>query len=425
MSNRSGILPSSKTAASYKKTTLPNGIRIVSEEIPHVKSASIGVWIDTGSRNENEQSNGISHFVEHMVFKGTKHRTAQQIARSVESVGGYMNAFTTKEHTCYYARVLDEHVEIALDVLSDLVQFGLFPEKEIEKEKQVVLEELKNAEDDPDDLIHDFFEKSIFSNHTLRFPVIGTAENVKSFTRNDLRKYVEDFYVPSNIVVAAAGNLTHAKLVEIVEEHFVLSKKHGRQPGISHVRQIKKQVQEFPKPIQQAHICTGTVAYSARSKYRFPSLVMNTLLGDGMSSRLFQNIRERYGFAYSVYSFLNFLYDTGSFGVYIGTDKRHVSQCLDLVSVELEKLRTKAISKAELQRTKAQLKGSMMLGLESTSNRMMRLGSGELYFGEFATLESIARRIDAVTHEDVSDVAHQLLKDDHFSTVIFTPESAN
>ena len=421
MPNRVHKSFSREIPATYQKTVLPNGIRIVGEEIPHVKSVSIGVWIDSGSRNETESNNGISHFLEHMVFKGTEHRSTQQIARSLESVGGYLNAFTTKEHTCFYARVLDEYAELGIDVLADLVQFPLFPEKEIEKEKKVVLEELKNAEDDPDDLIHDYFETNLYSGHTLRFPVLGSARNVSSFGRKDLVNYVHERYAADNIVVAAAGNLSHEKLVELVEKYFTQRRKSSRRTSGGKVLRSRKKLQEFRKPIQQAHICTGTIGYSVHSKHRFPSLVLNTLLGDGMSSRLFQNIRERYGFAYSIYSFLNMLRDTGSFGVYIGTDKKHIQKSLDLIFAEMRGLTKKPIPKAELERTKAQLKGNMLLGLESTSARMMRLGTGELYFGEFTELEKISQQIDAVTVESVSDVAHHLFREDLFSTIIFAP----
>ncbi|HTR81814.1 MAG TPA: pitrilysin family protein [Bacteroidota bacterium] len=421
MPNKIHKNPSKEVSAAYQKSVLPNGIRVVSEEIPHVKSVSIGIWIDTGSQNETELTNGVSHFVEHMVFKGTEHRSTQQIARSLESVGGYLNAFTTKEHTCYYARVLDEFTELAVDVLSDLVQFPLFPEKEIEKEKKVVLEEIKNAEDDPDDLIHDYFETDIYFGHSLRFPVLGSARNIKSFARRDLLQYVKNRYASDNIVVAAAGNISHAKFVSFVEKYFTLNRKAPKVSKQSKIPSVKKKLREYEKPIQQAHICTGTVGYSVYSKSRFPSLVLNTLLGDGMSSRLFQNIRERYGFAYSVYSFLNMMRDTGSFGVYIGTDKTHIEKSLDLIFGELRGLTKKGISKAELERTKAQLKGNMLLGLESTSARMMRLGTGELYFGEFTELGEISKEIDAVTIDDVSHVARQLFKEDSFSTIIFTP----
>lgn len=414
-------------SATYRKT-FSNGIRIVSEEIPHVKSVTIGVWIDTGSRNESDATNGISHFLEHMVFKGTKHRSTQAIARSLESVGGYMNAFTSKEHTCFYARVLDAHVEKAVDVLSDLLQYPTFPEKEIEKEKQVVLEEIKNIEDDPDDLIHDVFEEKIYAPSPLKYPVIGKAENVSSFTRDDLFRYVKTYYTNDRIVIAAAGNISHNKLVDLIEKYFTLHRSTNSAPqrvnGALH-RRANGTTIEIPKPIQQAHVCSGTVAFSVHSKHRYPSLVLNTLLGDGMSSRLFQNIREKYGYAYSVYSFLNLLNDTGSFGVYVGTDKKHVTRCLDLVNGEFSKLKQKPVSATELKRTKEQLKGSMLLGLESTSNRMMRLGSSELYFGEFTTLDEIARHIDAVTVEEVSDVAELLFREKQFSTIIFSPEVPN
>lgn len=424
MPNRVQKIPSKEISATYHKSVLPNGIRIVSEEIPHVKSVSIGVWIDTGSRNETELTNGISHFLEHMVFKGTEHRSTQQIARSLESVGGYLNAFTTKEHTCYYARVLDEFTELAVDVLADLIQFPLFPQKEIEKERKVVLEEIKNAEDDPDDLIHDYFETDIYSGHSLRLPVLGSSRNVSSFRRTDLLKYVRERYAADNIVVAAAGNFPHVKLVELVEKYFTLHRKTSGQIRPGRISAGRKKVQEFQKPIQQAHICTGTVGFSVHSKYRFPSLVLNTLLGDGMSSRLFQNIREKYGFAYSVYSFLNMLRDTGSFGVYIGTDKKHIQKSLDLIFGELRGLTKKAIPKAELARTKAQLKGNMLLGLESTSARMMRLGTGELYFGEFTELEKISQEIDSVTVDDVGEVARHLCREEMFSTIIFAPSES-
>ena len=409
-------------STAFKKTTLANGIRIVSEEISSAKSVSVGVWVDSGSRNETEKNNGISHFIEHMVFKGTDSRSIQQIARSVESVGGYMNAFTSKEHTCFYARVLDEYAENAIDVLSDLLQHPTFPKKEIAKEKMVVLEELKNAEDDPDDQIHDFFEKAIFGNNALGFPVIGTAENVTNFTQENLFAYLEKYYSNGNIVVAAAGNISHDILVALVEKYFTIKRKSKIVRNAEKIVQTTQQRLEYKRPIQQAHVCTGTLAFSLHSAHRYPSLVLNTLLGDGMSSRLFQNIREKHGIAYSVFSFMNLLSDTGSFGVYIGTDAKHINHSLDLVGKELRALQIKSLNKSELQRTKAQLKGNMLLGLESTSNRMMRLGSSELYFGELTPIDEIVQNIDAVNADQVTEVAKQLFNQEKFSTIIFVPE---
>lgn len=416
-----------RSLARYQKTVFPNGLRVVTEQIPHVRSASIGVWIDVGSRDEIEKTNGISHFIEHMVFKGTERRTVREIARSIESVGGYLNAFTSKEHTCYYARVLDEHTELAVDVLSDILLHSTFPERELEKERGVIIEELKNAEDDPDDLIHDYFDRRLFGPHPLGFPVIGTEQNLRSLKRSELLAYRNEHYIPTRIVVAACGNLTHPAVVDLVQKYFVglPDQKPNALPKRKKPKWQKPDRVEYERPIQQSHVCLGTVAFSIKSRNRYPLHVLNTLLGDGMSSRLFQNIRERYGFAYSIYSYANLMSDTGLFGAYIGTDERHVDRSIDLIWKELSKVRTKPVSKAELQRTKAQLKGSMMLSLESIPSRMMRLGNSELYFNEVTSLDSIIHHIDKVTQEDIQRVASELFLEGRHSTVIFRPLSRN
>ncbi len=409
--------------STYKKSALSNGIRIVSEEIQGVRSVSIGVWIDVGSRDESKQTNGIAHFIEHMAFKGTKKRSVRDIAQSLESVGGYLNAFTGKEHTCYYARVLDEFVPLAIDVLSDIVLNAVFPEKELEKEKGVVIEELKNAEDDPDDIIHDYFEKTIFGDHPMGFPVIGTEKNLRALRRKDLRDYVEKNYTGDRIVVAAAGNINHEALESFVARGFAKARKGGNHGPESRTRpkSVLPKQNEFRKPIQQAHICMGTVGYSMKHRLRYPLMIMNALLGDGMSSRLFQNIREKYGFAYNVYSFANMMSDTGTFGAYIGTDDKHVDQSIDLIWKEFKRIHDRGISAVELNRTKAQLKGGLMLSLESIPNRMMRLGSSELYYGQFNSMDSIIRQVESVTTEDVRATAKELLRKEDYSTIIFRP----
>ncbi|MEX0736824.1 MAG: pitrilysin family protein [Bacteroidota bacterium] len=408
----------------YNKTILPNGARVISERITSVRSVSIGIWIEAGSRDESEKNNGISHFIEHMVFKGTKRRSVREIARSLEAVGGYLNAFTGKEHTCFYARVLDEHAELALDVLSDLVQHPTFPERDLEKEKGVVIEELKNAEDDPDDIIHDYFDRAVFGSHALGRPVIGVEQNLRAFTRTDLMHYLRQHYHPSKMVIAAAGNIDHETLVRL-SKRFLNAP--GKRTGSGHSPRVRPKVnkphrEEFQKPIQQAHVCLGTQAYSVTSRYRYPLLVLNTLLGDGMSSRLFQNIREKYGFAYTVYSYVNMMSDAGVFGTYVGTDRSHVNFSIELIMRELEKLRKKPVPKAELARTKAQLKGSMMLSLESIPNRMMRLGSSELYFGELKPIDSIIQQVDRVSQENVLEVANDLLIESRLTSIIFQPD---
>ncbi|MBI4418428.1 MAG: insulinase family protein [Ignavibacteriales bacterium] len=406
----------------YQKTALPNGLRVVTEHIPHIRSVSIGVWVDVGSRDESPGTNGITHFIEHMVFKGTSRRTMREVSRSIESVGGYMNAFTSKEHTCFYARVLDNHTRLALDVLSDLTLHALFPEKELEKEKGVVIEELRNAEDDPDDIIHDYLEKALYGSHPMGFPVIGVEGNLRRFRKTDLLRHRNRFYLPSRIVIAAAGNVKHEEIVELTERFFSGTRGNGavvggrRRPNGRRVERV-----EIEKPIQQAHLALGTTTFSIKSKQRYPLLVLNTLLGDGMSSRLFQNIRERYGFAYSVYSFASLLSDTGSFGIYVGTDKTHVDACQDLVLKELRKLTTTPVSQAELARTKEQLKGSMMLSLENIPSRMMRLGTSELYFQEYSPLDTILQEIDRVTSDDLQRLAAGVFREDNFARVLFLP----
>ena len=409
--------------SSYHKTILDNGIRVVTEQLPHVRSVSLGVWADVGSRDESPERNGLSHFVEHMVFKGTRKRNVREIAQSLESLGGYLNAFTTKEHTCFYARVLDAHVPQAMDVLADLILNPTFDKKELEKEKQVVIEELRNSEDDPEDIIHDYFEKALFPDHTLGNPIIGTEENLKRFQRSDLCQHTAEHYRPESLVVAAAGNLLHDDIVRLTRKQFGKlgvaggrrARSHG--PNSGGLRGLK----EYKKPIQQSHLCLGTVAYSMNHRDRYALLVLNGLLGEGMSSRLYQTIRERYGLAYSVYSFVTFLSDTGIFGVYIGTDQKNLDRSRSLAERELQRLTEKSVPAAEIERTKSQIKGNLMLGLESMSNRMMRLGGAELYLQEYQPVDDVLRRVDKVTSSDVRKVALDLFDLQRFSTIIVRP----
>ena len=416
-------LSRSSLESTYKKTVLPGGLSIVTEEIPYLKSISVGIWIEVGSRDEDERTNGITHFMEHMVFKGTRHYSLRRIAQSLESVGGYLNAFTSKEHTCYYARALDTDLALSIDVLTDLVEYPLFEAKEIEKEKQVVLEELKNIEDDPDDLINDFFDESVYQRHPLGYPVIGKADNIRSFKREDLLAHLHDRYASRRIVVAAAGNLRHENVVELIDAKMNRKGVHPapalRTTGPKSHDAVRK---VYERPISQAHLCMGTLAYGVKSKNRYPLLLLNTLLGEGMSSRLFQQLRERHGLAYNVYSFTNTMSDTGNFGVYIATDPSNVERSIELVGKELDKLKSTAVGKAELQRTKSQLKGTMMLSLESMSSRMMRLGSGEMYYKRNIPLEEVLRKIDAVTPDDIAESAEKILRMERFATVIIVPQ---
>jgi predicted Zn-dependent peptidase len=409
--------------ALYKKTVLDNGIRVVTERIPSVRSVSLGLWANVGSRDESAEESGISHFLEHMVFKGTKKRSVLEIAQSLESLGGYLNAFTNKEQTCFYARALDEHVGEAMDVISDLIQNSTFKKKELERERTVVIEELRSAADNPEDIIFDYFDKAIFPEHNLGFPIIGTEVNLRRFTRDDLLAHIETHYAPSHVVVAAAGNVDHNALVRLTEKYLTqLPAERHNGNRLAAPKEIDHSTYaEYYRPINQAHICLGTLGYSIRHRDRYAFMVMNALLGEGMSSRLYQTIREKHGLAYSVYSFANMMSDAGVFGVYIGTEKKNVKNSIELIQRELSKLRTTPVTKAELDRTKSQIKGVMMLGLENMSGRMMRLGSTELYFESFTSLDEIIRRVDAVTSEELQSVANDLFRAETFSTVIVRP----
>ena len=407
----------------YRKSTLDNGVRVVSESIPHVRSVSIGIWANVGSRDEGPTQNGISHFLEHMVFKGTNNRNVREIAQSLESLGGYLNAFTTKEQTCFYARVLDTNIGEAMDVLADIVLHATFDKKEMEREKQVVIEELKNAEDDPEDIIHDYFERSIFPDHSLGYPIIGTEENVRRFKQDDLRAHVTHHYQPDRIVVSAAGNVDHDGLVRLVRKYFSrvrrTTKDHSRIAGP--VRSTSGDTVEYRRPINQAHICLGTLAYSIAHPDRYTLMLTNALLGEGMSSRLYQTIREKHGMAYTVYSFVNLLSDTGVFGAYLGTDRKNIQSAIGLVYKELDRLKRRAVPLAELNRTKSQIKGTLMLGLENMSGRMIRLGSAELYVERYVSLDTILSWVDAVTPEDILRVSNDVFDEKRFSSVIIRP----
>ncbi len=404
----------------YNKTELASGLRVVTERIPHIRSIAFGVWLLAGSRDEVECNNGIAHFVEHMVFKGTPTQSASQIAQSLESVGGHLNAFTSKELTCYYAHVLDEHLPIAVRVIADILLNSNFDEIEIEKEKRVVLEELNAVEEAPEELIHDHFYKRLFPDHPLGLPIIGQRDSIREFSADSIRAFVDDNYTANRIVVAATGNVEHKSLVQLVRKHFA-DFKPAPKPTYPAVESQTTGREVSRNGAIQAHICLGTHAYSYTDSRKFTLLVLNTLLGAGMSSRLFQNIRERHGIAYSIYSFIDFLFDTGIFGVYVGTDPKGVDRAIDLIHLELSELCSKLVSKDELERTKSQLKGNLMLGLEGTSSRMNRLSKMEIYLQQFFSLDDTLAGIEAVTTNALSQTANELFKQDKLYTIVLEP----
>lgn len=408
--------------STVKKTTLPNGLRIVTENIPSVKSISTGVWVKTGARNETEQQAGITHFIEHMLFKGTAKRTAYEIALSMESVGGFLNAFTSSEYTCYYARSLDSQLDRALEVLSDMVLNPAFPEKEMEKEKKVVIEEMKMYRDSPDSYLFEEFSARLFSGHELGRPILGNEETVSAFTREDLYSYMGQHYNAGNIMVAIAGHVNHEQVVELVAKYFEgIDETPSNNTEPAALPALQKGKLELTKVIEQTHYVLGRRGLYLNHPQRYLLLLANTVLSGGMSSRLHQNIREKYGYCYSVQAFNQAYSDTGIWGVYVGTDKEYVEHVHQLVVAELEKISTEIIPEKELSEAKSQLKGKLLLSQESTGNRMRRLAKSELYYERFITLDELVRDINQVEAEDILKFAVDFFDQDYFIEAVLMP----
>jgi predicted Zn-dependent peptidase len=393
-----------------ERAPLSNGIRIVTESMPYVRSVSLGVWIGSGSRLEHGPENGISHFIEHMVFKGTRHRSAEDIARSVDSVGGGLDAFTSKELVSFNAKVLDEHLPLALDILADLVLNPLFREADIEKEKSVILEEIKMEADQPEFVLHETFISNFWKGHGLGKPILGTKETVRKFGQAMLCDYYNRVYSPRNILITAAGNLDHDRIVNLVRDKFESMEARAALPQDTVPRPHAPIVLKKKESLEQVHIALGVPAYALAHELRFPLYVLNTVLGGGMSSRLFQNIREKQGLAYAVYSELNLFSDTGCFTIYAGTAAETARQVVESVVHELRQLKNDLIGEDELRRAKDHLKGSLMLSLESTSSRMSNLARQELYFDRFMTLDEMIDSIEAVTRDQVQAIAHEFFQ---------------
>ncbi len=396
-----------------EQAKLSNGIRIITERMSHVRSVSMGIWIGTGSRQEVGPENGISHFIEHMVFKGTENRTAEEIARSVDSIGGGLDAFTSKELVSYNTKVLDEHLPIAFDVLSDLVLNPLFRDEDIEKEKGVILEELKMEVDNPEYLVHEIFSSNFWKDHPLGKPILGTKETVQAFQQPMLRDYYQRSYNPRNILITAAGNLNHGDVVRLVTDKFAGMLPAETIPAQPAPRPHAKLIFRRKASLEQVHVYMGMPALPLSHESRFVCYVLNTLLGGGMSSRLFQNIREKQGLAYSVYSELGMYSDAGCMAVCAATSKETAGKLVHSVMHELRQLKNERVSEEELRRSKDHLKGSFMLGLESTSSRMGNLARQELYFGRFISLDEMLASIEAVTADQVQELARQFFKPEH------------
>jgi predicted Zn-dependent peptidase len=404
----------------YRKSILPNGIRVVTERMPHVRSVAVGVWVETGSRHEPGTREGVSHLIEHLVFKGTDTRTAEEIARTMDSVGGQMDAFTTKEHTCFYVQVLDEHVPLAVDLLADILLRPLFNGEELEREKSVVLQEIKMVEDTPDDVIHDLFAAQVWAGHPLGRPILGTRESVNAFSRDTILAHFGEEYVPPRIIIAVAGNATHAQVVDLFAARFdgFAREAKGRTgdaptlaPGVNIVH----------KTLEQVHIVMGFPGLCQSAPERYALFVLNDVIGGSMSSRLFQEIRERQGLVYSIHSGVQAFLDTGMVYVYAATDATDFAKVLKSILKEMRELKKGGVTPDELKRAKDHLKGSLMLSLESTSSRMNRLAKHEMHLGSFPTMDAMLASIESVKHEEVHALIAELLDEDRLALTTLGP----
>jgi len=396
-------------------TVLPGGLRVVTEAVPTLRSVTVGIWVGAGSRDESPAQAGASHYLEHLLFKGTRRRDALAISSAIDAVGGEMNAFTTKEYTCYYARVLDADLPLAVDVVSDLVTSSLIRPEDVESERGVILEEIAMHEDDPTDLVHDQFAAALFGDAPLGRPVLGTVESIESLSRSAVAGYYRRRYRPQDMVVAVAGNVHHGEVVRLVRRAFdhagVLDGDAVPTPRRAPARAPRTHagVRVVPRATEQANVVLGGVGVPRDDERRFALGVLNAALGGGMSSRLFQEVREKRGLAYSVYSFHTQYADTGMFGVYAGSAPAKVDDVLALCRDQLDKVAATGITLEELERGKGQLRGSLVLGLEDTGARMSRIGKAVLVHGEYLSIDEVLARVDAVTLDDVGAVAAEVL----------------
>jgi len=387
-----------------KKFSLKNGVRVVCEKIPYVRSVSTGIWIRTGSRNENPRNNDISHFIEHMLFKGTETRSAAGIAETIDNIGGQLNAFTGKECTCYYAKTLDEHIETALDILSDMFFNSVFAKKDIALEKKVILEEIGMYEDSPEELVHDKLSETVWGGSSIGWPILGTRKSLRNINREMIIEYMQERYTTDNMVISVAGNFDEAGLGELLEKYFgnwdAVSKPESEKPEVT----FKPEVSIKEKDTEQVHLCIGFEGIRNGDENIYPLLAVNNILGGGMSSRLFQRIREKKGLVYSIYSYPTTYLDAGLFTIYAGMRPENLEEVMHLIYDEIRLLKKKGITQSELEKTREQMKGNYILGLESTSSRMNSIGKSELLLGYVYTQEEILDKIRSITMDRVMNI---------------------
>lgn len=391
-----------------KKFKLRNDIEVIVEKLEHVKSVSVGYWVRVGSMNETEKNNGVSHFIEHMLFKGTEHLTAKEIATTMDNIGGQLNAFTSKECTCYYAKVMDTHVDIAFNVLSDMIQNPLFEERDIERERGVVIEEINMYEDSPEDLAHDELAKVMYQNNPLGYPILGTIETLTAMDRECIVSYYNQYYTPQNLVISVVGNVDYDQVIEMLNDRLGDWEAKHSDFNQKVTEELTTGVVKRIKDIEQFHMCLGFKGYGRNDQRQYSLLVLNNILGGSMSSRLFQKIREEMGLVYSIYSYPTNYFDTGVFTIYAGMNSNEVETVMTLIKDELELLKTESVSDEEFLTAKEQLKGNYILGLESTSSRMINYGRSYLLEGSIKTQEEILEKIDKISKKDIENIIEDI-----------------
>ncbi len=408
----------------FNKTVLKNGLTIVSEQVKAFRSIALGVWVKSGSRFEKHEEMGMAHFIEHMLFKGTASRSAFEIASSLEDLGGNINAFTGKEETCFYVHSLDTHLEISVQVLADMICNSLFDPADIAMEKQVVLEEINSVKDTPDEYIFDVFQEKVFPDQALGYPILGMPENIKSFNKDNLVEFWKKYYHPANIVIAAAGNVDHSSLVDLIKLNFNFTESADivEMPKAQLASNVNITLNE---PVNQTHICVGSGSASYYDADRFDLIALNTYLGGGLSSRLFQTLREELGLVYTIYSFLDFYKDTGIFGFYLGTDFKNQKKAFDELKNELYKTTTEILSEEKVDKLKEQIKGSFFLAMESTFKRMSRLAKNEIYFNRFVSADTLSETIDKISPDSIFTAARKHLIIEKLNSVILSSGKIN
>lgn len=396
------------------KSILDSGIRVITEQMPHAHSVSIGIWVANGSRHELPGLNGVAHFIEHLMFKGTERRSALDIAREIDSMGGVLNAFTSREYVCYYAKVLDTFLPRAVDLLADIFLNSRFDDEEIEKERKVILQEIGMLEDNPDDYIHDLFHQNFWRGHPLGMSIIGSEDSVNGLTRSSILDYKNTMYRAEDIIITAAGNVSHKKLLDLLNGLFsAIAGGSGRTDCPQPV--YGKKVELIHRELEQVHICLGSRGPAQNHPQRFSAFILNTILGGSMSSRLFQEVREKLGLVYSIYSYMASHSDAGSLVMYAGTSHERCLDVLEIILRELRRLKNEAVSQVELDSAREQLKGNLLLSLESSDNRMSKLAKNEIYFGCYQPITEIMRGFDLVTLESLLHLSHELLDDASFT----------